>query len=455
MDKQEELMKWKEHLREILPDISEQIDWIRQGEVKASVSPNCPEKLKEVAERLVELQNSVGEYQRSQISKQDVERIKYYAKTEDLSFEHVIQTAVENSRYLSKTAIEARGVVGFITEIQNVYNEYYEKYGVFPINAMNAEVKRACRNFKTDVSLKDKIEAIVDVFFPEMQGMNIVERDNRVIPQEKPELTSDEIIELRRYFNKMAKNGNIDSCFEEKNQEEFLEKCKILQKANISLSDFLRTYTPLSYTPCYSVKTVPAVSHMLKAHMRRYGTTRNITKIDPYLRHKIEVVQKLTGKYSMLNLINFLHVNGDNTGEGRIQLSESEIRTRRVGLIKRLGNYYPDKFIDENFIKDHPADYEELKFISGRCGFDNMDSFLNSEGFTREVSHTRKAENVIYLSAKDLGYYSFYTMSSTGFMDLELKELNPAEYIGVYNKLIAQGLDSSQFLDSSGSYYGE
>ena len=455
MDKQEELKVWKEHLREIIPEISEQLEWLKKGAVKASVNPNCPAKLLEVAKHLVELQNEHGEYQRNQISKEDIERIKYFSKTEHLSFDHVIKTAVDDSRYLSKTAIEARGVVGFITEIQSVYDKYYEKLGVFPINAMNAEVKRACRNFKTDVSLQDKVEAIIEVFFPEMAGIKIVDRDPRVGERKDVELTSQEIAELITYFNSKAVDGKINACFEQENQKEFLEKCKILEKANMSVFEFLSTYTNLTCAKCYAVQPVPAVVQMIKAYMQQYGTTRNITTQDPYLRHKIEVVQKITGKYSMLDLINFLHINGDNGRDGRAQLIESEVKTRSKVLLAKLNTYYPSKHIDEDFIKNYPEDYEELKFISRRVGFKTMDEYLNSNGFDRAISHTRKIDNVFYISDHDYDYYKFFSMTPGKYAELELTELNPADYIGVYNKLIAQGLDSSQILRQNGSYYGE
>ncbi len=455
MEKFQELQEWKDRLRELIPDIMKQIDWMQAGTVKASVNSSCPEKLRELAGRLVEIQNKNGEYQRNQISKSDIERIKYYSKQNNLSFENVINLAVANNRYISKNAIEARGVAGFITEIQSVYDKYYEKLGVFPINAMNAEVKRACRNFKTDVSLKDKVEAIVDVFFPEMKGVDIVDRDSRVVERQTINLTSQEIIDLIAYFNSKAIDGKIDACFKEENQKEFLEKTSILEKANKSVSDFLSTYTNLTYSKCYSVQPVPAVVQMLKSYMNRYGTTRQITTQDPYLRHKIEVVQKITGKYSMLDLINFLHINGDNTREGRSTLSESEITSRSKALLFKLELFYPDKHIEEDFIKLHPEEYEELKLISSRCGFKTMDDYLNSNGFTRAASHTRRAEDVFYISEQDFNYYKFYAMDSHNYKALELTELNPVDYIGVYNKLIALGLDSSQFKQVNGAYYGE
>lgn len=455
MEKHEELNVWKDHLRDLVPKILEQIDWIEKGKVKAEVNPDCPEKLRELASRLVEIQNASGEYQRNQISKEDVEKIKYYSKQNKIGFNDVISLAVNNSRYLSKEAIEARGVAGFITEIQSVYDKYYEQYGVFPINAMNAEVKRACRNFKTDVSIKDKVESIIEVFLPELNGINIVEKDLSVIPKEKGGLTSEEILDLIHYFKSRARHGKIDACFEQEYQEEFLQKCKILDKANMSVFEFLTTYTNLSYSKCYSVQPVPAVVQMLKSYMKRYGTTRNITTQDPYLRHKIEVVQKITGKYSMLDLINFLHVKGDNTGEGRVQLSETEIISRSGALLRKLQAFYPNSQIDADFIKHHPEEYEELKLISSRSGFRTMDEYLNHHGFTRAVSHTRKADNVFFISEDDFEYYNFYSMNPDSYKELEVTDLNPRDYIGVYNKLIAQGLDSSQFIKNNTSYYGE
>jgi hypothetical protein len=86
MEKQQELLEWKEHLKELTPIIMEQIEWLEKGDVVASVSQSCPEKLKPVAEKLVEIQNAVGEYQRNQISKEDVERIKYFSKNLKIGF---------------------------------------------------------------------------------------------------------------------------------------------------------------------------------------------------------------------------------------------------------------------------------------------------------------------------------------------------------------------------------
>ena len=445
MDKNQELQEWKSHLRELLPKIQEQIDWIEQGDVQAMVNPSCPEKLKPVAERLVAIQNTLGDYQRKDISKEDIERIKYYSKQNNTGFSDVIKLAVSNSRYVGATELEARGVAFYILEIQSVFKKYYEDYGVFPINAMNVDVKRACRNFKTDVSLSEKIEAIIDVFMPELRGINIVDKDLSVLPTKRKPLTRQEIIELAEYFNKMAVNDNIDRCFDAENHREFLKKCKILSRANMTLGEFLDKYMGFTYSKCYEARVVPAVAHMLTSHLLRHGTTRNITNTDPYLRHKIEVAQKLTKKYSMVDLIEELKIRGDNLAGGRSQLSETDIITRKSILLKGLRVLYPNGQIDADFIAKHPAEYEELKLISRRCGFDNMDDFLKDNNFQRERFHTTVMNSVIYLSESDLEFYSFQSIRPALLEDLELRELQPSEFIGVYNKLIAQGLDHSQF----------
>ena len=445
MDKMQELQEWKNHLRELVPQIQEQIDWIEQGNVQAMVNPSCPEKLKSVAGRLVEIQNTFGEYKRRDISKEDIERIKYYSKQNDIGFSDVVKLAVSNSRYVGASELEARGVAFYILEIQSVFKKYYEDYGVFPINAMNVDVKRACRNFKTDVTLSEKIEAIIDVFMPELAGIKIVDKDLTVIPSKNKPLTQQEIIELAEYFNKMAVDDNIDRCFETENHREFLQKSKVLSRANISLEEFLDKYMGFKYSKCYEARVVPAVAHMLNSHYLKHGTTRNITHTDPYLRHKIEVAQKLTKKYSMVELIEELKVKGDNVVGGRSQLTESEIVARRKILLEKLKAYYPDGCIDEDFIRQRPTEYEELKLIAYRCGFASMDEFLNSNGFHRERFHTTVMESVVYLSESDLEFYNFENIQPELLNDLQLKELQPAEFIGVYNKLISQGLDHSQF----------
>lgn len=445
MDKKQELENWKARLKELIPYVREQIEWMSFGEVRASVNPECPEKLLAVAKRLVELQNSVGEYQRSQISKEDIEKIKYFSKTLKIGFDDVVKLAVSNSRYVSKDALEARGVAAYILEIQSVYKKYYEDYGVFPINAMSASVKRACRNFETDVKLSEKIEAIIEVFLPEKKGIQIVDKDISGISPKRQPLTTEEFVQLIEYFNNMECDGKIDRCFEEENQRKFLKMSKLLSRANVSLSEFLEEYTGLTYSKCYEMRVVPAVTHMIYAHQVKNGTTKNITHTDPYLRHKIEVAQRVTKKYSMVDLIEELKIKGDNLAEGRSQLSESEIAARRKRLVYKLMELYPDHCIDEQFISQHPADYEELKLISNRCGFNSMDEFLESNGFHRMRSHSSPVQSVIYLSEGDMDFYNFKGISPSLLSELGLRELPPAEFIGVYNKLISKGLDHSQF----------
>lgn len=441
MEKYEEILEWKEHLKKLTPIILEQIEWIEKGKVQASVSPECPEKLKSVAERLVELQNLVGEYQRNQISKEDVERIKYFSKSKKIGFDEVVKLAVSNSRYVSKDAIEARGVVGYIMEIQSVYDKIYKTHGVFPINAMNAEVKRACRNFKTDVSIKDKIEAIVEVFMPELGGMEIVETDYSIQPQTKYELSEAEIVEVAEYFKAHSKNGKIDACFELENQKGFLNVCKLLSKANMTVDEFLKKWTNLTYSKCYSVDIIPATKQMVASYRERFGTTQKITDYDPYLRSKIETAEKQVGKYTIKDLLTYLKVRNDNLGEGRSALSLDDLRTRESCIIDLLERYYPDGVIEKDFIKIHPEIYEELKLLASRLGTGNIDKYLSKFGYSRESFHEQHSENVFYLSERDMTYYGFAEMQPADFDECNISELNPRDFFGVYNRLIAQKLD--------------
>lgn len=442
MEKQQELLEWKEHLKELTPIIMEQIEWLEKGDVVASVSQSCPEKLKPVAERLVEIQNAVGEYQRNQISKEDVERIKYFSKNLKIGFYDVVKLAVNNSRYVSKEALEAKGVVGFILEIQSVYDKIYKQNGVFPINAMSAESKRACRNFKTDVSLKEKIEAIIEVFMPDLKGINIVDRDYSIVPQSKYELSSDEISALVTYFESMAIAGKINSCFDVENQKGFMEACKLLSKANMTVDEFLKKHTNLTYTKCYSAEIVPAVKQMVLSYQERFDTTTKIRDFDPYLRSKIDAAERAVGKYTVRDLLNYWKIPNDNTWEGRNSLTRSDLEVRERALIDNLNKFYPDGVIDKNFISEHLDLYEDIKLLSNRFFQCGIDEYLRKLGFVRQSSHAQAAESVIFLSETDLKHYGFNQMAPLEFDECNISELNPKDYFGVYNKLVWQGLDS-------------
>lgn len=436
MDKQEELQQWKERLVELIPEVLKQITWINDGAVQATIKADCSKGLKSVAEELITIQNNLGEYQRAQISKQSIEKIKYYAKKAGCSFDEIIAQTVDNGRYLSKDAIEARGVMGYVLEIQRVYNEYYQKYNVFPINAMDWKVKRACRNFKTDVTLTDKVQAIIEVFLPEYKGINIVEKDYSIEPQSKRELTQEEIEQLIKYVMTFAEDGKIDKIFAEENEQDFTKMCRLLAKANMSLDEFLKNYTNLTYSKCYSVRVVPAVKQMILAYKYRNSTTKGITDRDSYLRNKIEVAQKITEQYTMRDLVKFLNIDGDNVLEGGQSLTMRELELRTKKFVAQLEKLYPDHVIDKSFIARYPELYESLKLLSSRLNQGDMNKFLAQYGFTRESSHEREIDERFYLSKNDLTYYRFNNLTEVELEECDFKELNPVDYYGVYSKLI-------------------
>ena len=444
ISKTEELENWKARLYELSSEVAKQIKWAEQPAVFATKNPNCPEELNEVADHLIDLQNKFGEYQRNQINSKDVEAIKYYTKKSGLKFGEVIDFIVNDNRYITKDAIEARGIMRFVVEIQSVYDKYYEKFGVFPINAMSAESKRGCRNFKNDVSLKEKVEAIIDVYFSDLKGINIAEKDFSVLSQSRFELSDDDIKNLKEYFVAHSEDGKIDNCFSEENRESFLKTCKLLDKARISLDEFLKTYTNLTYTKCFSGDAVRIVRQMILSYKGKHGTTRRITDNDPYLRHKIEIAQKVTGCYNMVDLLKVLDIAGDNLGEGRKNLTISEISARHNSLLKTLGNLYPNHVIGKSFIHQHPDLYEELKLVSSR--FDknlNIDQYLNQFGFTRESAHEKSNDTIIYVSERDLYSYGFGELTKERLDECNLKHLEPQKYFGEYNKLIFCEYDGS------------
>ena len=447
MEIKKEFEDWKKRLIELEPVVKKQLDWLEQGSVQPRVKDGVNGKKYELASRLVDLQEKHGEYTRNQISNQDVERIKRISKTDNCSFEQAIESIVENSRYVSKEIIEARGVIDFILEIQRVYDEISKNTGVFPINAMSAESKRSCRNQKIGLTIEEKVRAIIEVYLPEMGSIHIVERDTSVIPQGIQELPDTIIIEMMNYFKTHAKQGKIDNCFDNENKKEFLEICDILAKAGMTVQQFLDKYKfltnnkSLTYSKCYSAQIIPTVKKMILAYKKRNNSTVGIDDRDPYLRHKIETLENFVGVFNIKDLLQFLFIDSDNEGYGRPTLQIEELKNREICFFYTLENLYPNKQIPEDFINTQPELYNMLRFLADRLCCGDKDAYLKNFGFTRMSSHARQQHNVIYLSEADL---KFYEIEDVDHASCGIHELDPKDFFETYNKLISLGKDSTE-----------
>ena len=215
----------------------------------------------------------------------------------------------------------------------------------------------------------------------------------------------------------------------------------------MTVDEFLKKYTGLTYTKCYSVDIIPATKQMVNSYRERFGTTQKITDIDPYLRSKIETAEKVVGQYTIKDLLTHLRVRNDNLGEGRGSLSPEELYSREKFLVEDLKRISKDGVIGKDFIKKYPSMYEELKLLSCRLGTGNIDRYLARFELKRESFHEQHAENVFYLSERDMAYYGFAEMEPEAFDECNISELNPRDYFGVYNRLVVQqqdGLGTSQ-----------
>jgi hypothetical protein len=210
----------------------------------------------------------------------------------------------------------------------------------------------------------------------------------------------------------------------------------------MTVDEFLKKYTNLTYTKCYSAEIVPAVKQMVLSYQERFDTTTKIREFDPYLRSKIDAAERAVGKYTVRDLLNYWKIPNDNTWEGRNSLTKSDLEVRERALIDNLNKFYPDGVIDKNFISEHLDLYEDIKLLSNRFFQCGIDEYLRKLGFVRQSSHAQAAESVIFLSETDLKHYGFNQMSPLEFDECNISELNPKDYFGVYNKLVWQGLDS-------------
>ena len=326
---------------------------------------------------------------------------------------------------------------------------------VIALDSEYREVKVKADNYRKDRNeISDKIGTLMREGKKE-EGLSLKEQVVKINEklkelEERETILEKDIKEICNYFQKNAVNGSIDNCFSSHNQEKFIEVCRLLARANLSLDEFLEKYTDLSYTKCYSGDIVATVKQMILSYKNRHGTTRQITDNDSYLRNKIDVAQKYTMKHSMLELVKFLGIDGDNSNDGRKALSENELKARQDVLFKKLERLYPNKIIDKSFIKSQPELYEEVKLLVGRFGYDSINDYLAVNGFTRQSSHERVVETVFYLSTRDLYNYNFNELSEQELDKCKLKLLDPAQFFGVYNKLIYSNLDSSSVFKDKG-----
>lgn len=440
-------LQWKTKLEERLPDVKRQLEIMKKGQQIPYVSEDCPEKLRPLAERLVELQINNGEFRREDITSSDMNKIKDISKATGSSFREVIAYLVKNDAYVNYEVIDARHIIRLLEEFDSVFDKYYDKFGEFPMNTLSPESRRYFKNNKNGLNNIEKLQGILEIYRPKLSNIHITEHNYNALPKSRVELSEQSIEIIKSELNTIAKNGNIDAIFSSKYEKYFKNLCAKLKLAGYTFDRFINEYTDFRYTLCFKADILPAVKQMVKSYYDRNGTSTGITNKDPYLRYKIETAQNVSGCFTTKELFEFFGIKTENFDNNH-KLSQAELDARQKKLFQTLAELYPDKIIKKGFATKYDRLYDELSLLSRRFGYNNMNAYLTDNGFSRIVDK-KSNEKYIYLSECDLNNYEFISdCQSIEEIDKRLKEfgicyIDPYENLGIYKRLIYDGLDST------------
>ena len=427
------------------------------GDKIAFISPDCPEKLKPLAERLAIIQNEKGEIKRGYLEKADVQKIKDMSKLKNkLNTREAINLMVENAYYVDNKVISARHILRFLKEFDEIYDEFYIRNGVIPLNAFSKETRLFIKDLHTGLLKEDVMRTILEVYKPEFANINMVHHDHGLIPLRplKDEETSQIVADLKEIS---AENGSLDVIFASEYEGYLKSLCERLKYAGYNFHTFIAQHTDLKnkYTLCFKCKDiVPAVKKMCESYKRKYNTTKGIMYNDPYLYYKIELVKEILGVYTISEVLEKMGIDADNYDTTNMTLTEEEISQKEKVAFDALESIYPDKFINLKPTQNHIELYEELLYLARRRKFQDINDYLKSKGFSRDMNYNAKNNRNMFLSEKDIVYYEFLDgCESAEDVEAKLAELSveladPYESIGVYRKLAFDGIDSSNKKES-------
>lgn len=431
---------------------------VKNEQIKRAMGYKEPEVLvqeegeyQEIAKRLVEIQNQQGFYTRKNLSDEDYSKLKVLAKKKGMGLKEVVGLLISNDRYLSPEEVDVQNLADLAENVRKVADECSEKFGGIPLNALSQKSRDYLSNKKIKIFLSDKLKLFIQIYCPELKDIPVIERSN-LFSQDKYFKFDEEKIQAlaEEIKSKFAdENGKIDAIFGEENEDYFTELLGVLRKNRLTFEEFMKDWTDLSYTRVYSLDTIPAVKQMVQSYFSKRRTFRGITSHDPYLRDKIDVVEKYVGRFGIGELLEMWGLDNDTVVNDR-QITFAEISKREENLVNSLSILYPEKIIDNGITKVYPEIYDKALSLSKRFNFKKVDDYFKKLGFTRINDYEReKNKGKIMLSERDLFFYNFIGESFTEDMLREIIEcygvtlLEPETNKMNYRKLVAQKKDST------------
>ena len=141
----------------------------------AEVSSNCPEKLKPLAERLVAIQNEKGGIKREYIEKVDYDKLCSISNAgHKLQVQEAVSLMINNAYYVDDKVLKARKFLRVITEVEELYQKYYEENKAIPLNELSYDTLQFIFNLRTGLPKEDVVRLILSVYRDEYADVNIV-----------------------------------------------------------------------------------------------------------------------------------------------------------------------------------------------------------------------------------------------------------------------------------------
>ena len=419
------------------------------------VSERCPEKYKDLAERLVLIQTTKGEIKTEDIENSDVNRIKDMTKKTGtgLSFRDNISLMVENAYFVDYDVINARHVLKLIQEFDEIYEKYYAQNGMIPLNAFSTETRLFIKNLKSGLSKEDVVRLILEIYRPDKSGVKMQDHNYDLMPKTRNVLSEEEIKKIVSALGSIADGKNIDAIFSQKYETYFRKLCEKLKLAGYTFESFITKHTDFEYTLCFRADILQAVKQMCLSYYEKNGTTVGIQRKDPYLYTKIDLAKEILGVYSMSDALQMLGIESDNYDTSKYTLSKDQIKDRELALFGTLERLFPDKFIPLRFSLSKNDIYEELLFLARRRKFADVNDYLKSKGFSRDMNYNAKVNRGIFLSERDVQYYGFLhgckneDMAEAWLESKGLELADPYVNLGIYRKLAFEKIDSLYHAD--------
>lgn len=447
---------WKLKLEQRLPLVKREIERKHSTEkLVPCVADTCPEKYVELASRLVALQTKQGEFKREDLAESDMNKVKDFGKARNLSFAEAVAMLVENDAYVNYDVVEARHIVSLLEEFDEVYEKTKDKTDKLPMNLFEYDNRKWLLRHNNGLSNAEKMKVVLEVYRPELAGLEVVEHDYELLPRSRQVLSAEDVKQIKDELSVYAdKRGNVDSIFAAENEEYFVSLCSKLKATGYTFERFLKENTDYHFTPCFKGDLLPTVKQMVQEYQRKYHSVRGMTENDPYLRYKVEAAQEVAKAHSTREFFSSLGIENDCPDHTFNVIGVADLKRRETAFVKKMRELYEDGQIYDSFTAKHERLYDELTMLASRLNFDSVDAYLASHGFERKNIHNRTAGRVIYLSDFDVEYYRLFGgLSSQEEIakrcdELSLAQIDPAENLRLYRKLIYQQQDVRQKLSS-------